>query len=165
MAQTKTMASIRSLALISTAALMIMSAASSADTSNPFVGTWVLDIAKSTFDPPPPLKSHHVAITAEPEGKFHNSIDIVEGDGTRTHLEFTTALDGKAVPVTGYPYADSVRVSQVGPRTQKEVFLKGGKAVETGSFTVSADGKTMQGPISGTDGKVSWKYHYIFDRQ
>jgi hypothetical protein len=165
MARTKTIASIRSLALISTAALMIMSAVSSADTPNPFVGTWVLDVAKSTFDPPPPLKSHHVAITAEPEGRFHNLIDIVEGDGMRTHLEFTAALDGKAVPVTRYPYADSVKVSQVSARIQKEVFLKAGKEVETGTFTVSADGKTMQGPISGTDGKVSWKYHYIFDRQ
>jgi hypothetical protein len=30
---------------------------------------------------------------------------------------------------------------------------------------VSASGKTMQGPLSGTDGNIFWKYHYIFDRQ
>jgi hypothetical protein len=164
MALTKTMTSIRTLALTA-AALTTMSGTSLADTPNPFVGTWVLNVAKSTFDPPPPLKSHHVAITPASGGGFHNSIDIVEADGSRTHLEFTTALDGKAVPVTGYPYADSVVVSQVNAHTLKEVFLKAGKAVETGTFTVSADGKVMQGPLAGTDGNISWRYHYIFDRQ
>lgn len=165
MAQTKVMASIGALALAATTALIIMCGAALADTPNPFVGTWVLNVAKSTFDPPPPLKSHHVATTLAPGGGLHNVIDIVEADGSRTHLEYTTALDGKAVPVTGYPYADSVAVSQVNARTLKEVFLKAGKEVETGTITVSANGKTMQGPISGTDGKVSWKYHYVFDRQ
>ncbi len=164
MTRTNAKASIRSLVLIVTA-LSIMTGAALATTPNPFVGTWVLNVAKSTFDPPPPLKSHHVVIAAAPEGRLHNSIDIVEADGSPTHLEFTTALDGKAVPVTGYPYADSVMVSQVNAHTQKEVFLKAGKVVETGTFTVSASGKTMQGPLSGTDGNISWKYHYIFDRQ
>jgi hypothetical protein len=164
MSRTKPGALVQMLAVTAAAALVMISLASSADTPNPFIGTWVLNVAKSTFDPPPPLKSHHLTITSASGGGLRNVIDIVEGDGTKTHLEYTTALDGKAAPVTGY-FADSVIVTKVNENTLKEVFQIAGKPVETGTFTVAQSGKTMSGPIAGTDGKVSWKYHYVFDRQ
>jgi hypothetical protein len=44
MAPTKAIASIRSLALTAAAAFFFMSAVSSADTPNPFVGKWALDL-------------------------------------------------------------------------------------------------------------------------
>jgi ABC-type tungstate transport system permease subunit len=129
------------------------------------VGTWVLNVSKSTFDPPPPLKSSTVTVTPVQGGGVHTVLDIVEADGTSQHVEYTTALDGKAAPMTGYPDADSIIVTQINSRTIKDVFLKAGKSVERGTFTVSKDGKTMRGPLSGTEGEVHWKYHYVFDRQ
>jgi hypothetical protein len=164
MVRTTTKTFVRTLAVTVAAALAMLTVASSADAPNPFVGTWVLNIAKSTFDPPPPLKSHHLTITAVSGGGLRNVINIVEADGTKTHLEFTTALDGKAAPVMGY-FADSVIVTKVNENTLKEVFQIAGKPVETGTFTVTQSGKTMSGPIAGTDGKVTWKFDYVFDRQ
>jgi hypothetical protein len=152
-------------AVAATAALIMISLASSAQTPNAFVGKWVLNISKSTFNPPPPLKSHTVTVTQVAGGGIHTTLDIGEADGTSLHVEYTTALDGKAVPVTGYPNADSIIVTQVSPRTIKNDFLKAGKTVETGTFIVSKSGKTMHGSLSGTEGGVPWKYHYIFERQ
>jgi len=155
---------IRALTL-SAAALALTSIASAADTADPFVGTWVLNIAKSTFDPGPPMKSHTLRIAKVKGGAFHDTVDLVEGDGSSTHIEFTAPLNGKFVPVTGSGYADSVSATQVTPRSFKYVLKKAGKRIETGTFTVAEDGKTLEGALSGTDAGVAWKYHFISDRQ
>jgi hypothetical protein len=165
MTRTRPIIFMRMLAVTAASTLTLLTVASSADAPNPFVGTWVLNVAKSTFDPPPPLKSHTVTVTQVPGGGIHAILDIGEADGTKLHVEYTTALDGKAVPVSGYPDADSIIVTQVNPRTIKNNFMRAGKTVETGTFTVSKSGKTMHGPLSGTEGGVPWKYHYVFDRQ
>jgi hypothetical protein len=165
MAQRNPIAFMKLLSVGVAAALTLVSLTSSADTPNPFVGTWVLNVPKSTFDPPPPLKSSTVTIAAAAAGAVHSTIDIVEADGKSQHVEYTTALDGKAVPINGYPEADSIIVTQVNSRTVKDVFLKAGKPVERGTFTISKDGKTMRGHLSGTEGDVHWKYHYVLDRQ
>jgi hypothetical protein len=135
--------------------------------ANPFAGRWMLNVEKSTFDPGPPLKSLTLTITETGDGALHEVIEYVEGSasGTVNRLEFTTAVDGKSVPVSGGAEADSVIATYLSPRTIKYVFKKSGKSIETGTFSVSKDGKTMQGPLSGKDAKGVWKYHYIADRQ
>jgi len=165
MARTSPIPFMRLFSVIAAAALALLSLTSSADTPNAFVGTWVLNVSKSTFDPPPPLKSSTVTVTPAQGRTVHTIVDIVEADGTSQHVEYTTAFDGKAVPVNGYPDADSIIVTQINSRTIKDVFLKAGKPVERGTFTISKDGKTMRGPLSGTEGDVHWKYHYVFERQ
>jgi hypothetical protein len=150
---------------LTAAGLTLTSFASSADTQDPFVGTWVLNAAKATCDPPPAPKSHNFRIAKLKGGAFHETIDLVEGDGTKTHIEFATARDGKFVPVTGSGYADRVSVTQVDPRTFKYVFKKAKKPIESGTFTVSEDGKTMQGTLSGNDAGVAWKCNWVSDRQ
>jgi len=162
----KRMTFIKVIALTTVAALGVITLASSADAPSPFVGTWVLNISKSTFDPGPPLKSHTFRIAQVRGGGFHETIDYVEGNGSAIHLDFTAAFDGKYVPLTGSAEAKSVSITQVNPTTVQYVFKKAKKRVEWGTFTVSDDGKTMQGALSGkeADGTV-WKYQYFFDRQ
>ena len=96
---------------------------------------------------------------------MHDTIDLVKGDGTNTHIEFTTARDGKFVPVTGSGYADSASVKQVDARSFKYAFKKAGKPIESGTFTVSEDGKTMQGSLSGKDAQGAWKCQWVSERQ
>jgi hypothetical protein len=167
MALTKTMASIRSLALTATAALVVMSAASSADSSRPFIGKWALDLEKSTFHPGPSgMKSQTVIVTQAPGGATHTVIDTVGADGSTYHVEFTSASDGKSVPTTGDPDSDSVVLTAPNPNTVKEVFLKAGKPTGTGTFTVSKSGKTFQGPMHGTNADGSkWNNHFVYVRQ
>jgi hypothetical protein len=165
MARTKIVIFMRALALTASAALIVVSV-SAADTPNPFVGKWALNVAKSTFDPPQPPKSNTATTTEAPGGGLHTVIDIVEGDGSSNHMEYTIPPGGpKATPVTGSEYADSIIVTQVNARTIKYSLSKAGKTIESGTFTVSKSGKTMGGPLSGTYENVHWKDHFVYDRQ
>jgi hypothetical protein len=155
---------IRALTL-TTVGLTLASFASSAAADETMIGTWVLNAAKSTCDPPPAPKSHTFTIAEAPGGAVHETIDLVEGDGTKTHIEFTSARDGKYVPVTGSGYADSVSLKQVDPRTFNYAFKKAGKRIESGTFKISKDGKSMQGTLSGKDSDAAWKCHFVSERQ
>jgi hypothetical protein len=155
----------RALALTASAALFVISAAT-ADTPNPFLGKWVLNIAKSTFDPPQPPKSNTATTTEASGGGLHTVIDIVETDGSNTHMEYTIPSGGaKATPVTGSEYADSISVTYVNARTIKYSLSKAGKIIESGNLTVSKSGKTMRGSLSGTYQNAPWKDHFVYDRQ
>ena len=166
MARVKPIGLMTALALTAVAVFTLSRVASSADTPSPFVGTWVLNVAKSTFDPPPPLKSNTSTTTEVSGGGFHTVIDVVEGDGSTNHMEYTIPPGGgKVVPVTGSAYADSIMLTQVGSRTIKYALMKAGKTIETGTLTVSKSGKTMQGPLSGTFQNAHWKDHFVYERQ
>lgn len=146
-------------------ALALTSLASSANTPDPSVGTWVLNAAKSTCNPPPAPKSEIYTIAGAPGGAIHETIDMVEDDGTSTHIEYTSARDGKYVPVTGSGYADSVSITRVDTSTTRYVFKKAGKSIDSGKFKVSKDGKTTRGSLSGKDADGAWKCQFVFDRQ
>src|SRR5271165_2660869 len=147
------------------AALTLTSFAAFADAPDPFLGTWVLDSYKSTCDPPPSPRSRLFTIAEAQGGAFHDMIDLVDRDGSSTHIEFTTSRDGEYVPVTGTGYADSVRITQVDPRTIKYVFKRAGKRIQSGTFRVSKDGKRMQGSLSGKGAEGAWKCHWDSERQ
>jgi hypothetical protein len=163
----KAMASIRSLVLTAAAALVLTSAASSADAPGPFIGKWALDLEKSTFHPGPSgMKSQTVIVTAATGAATRTVIDTVGADGSTYHIEFTSASDGKSVPTTGDPDSDSVVLTSLNPNTVKEVFMKAGKITATGTLTVSKSGKTFQGPFHGTNADGSkWNNHFVYVRQ
>ncbi len=146
-------------------AVILTSFASAADAPDPFVGTWVLNTAKSACDPPPVPKSQTFTIAEAPGGAIHETIDIVDDDGTKTHMEYTSARDGKYVPVTGSGYADSVSITLIDPSTTKYVMKKAAQRIDSGTFTVSKNGKTNGGSLSGKDAGVAWKCHLVFDRK
>ena len=160
----KRMTSIKALTSAA-AALALAGFAWSADAPDPLVGTWALDVTKSTCDPPPAPKSHTFRIAKVKGGAFHETIDLVEADGTKTHIEYIAALNGKFVPVTGSGYADSVSIKQVSPLSFNYVLKKKGKPIDSGTFTVSDDGKTMHGSLSGKDANGAWKCQFVSARQ
>lgn len=167
MARTKHIRFVRALTITAAAAVALVSLASSAETASPFVGKWVVNIAKSTFEPMQPPKSNTATITEAPGGGLHTSIDIVEADGSKTHMEYTASPGGpKAIPVTGASdYADSIVLTQVNSHTMKYSLSKAGKVVESGTMVVSKSGKTMQGSLSGTFQNAPWKDHFVYDRE
>ena len=167
MAQTKAMTTIRALALTATAALFLMTVASSADAPNPWIGKWALDLKKSTFHPGPSgMKSQTIMVTEAPGGATHNVIDTVGADGSTFHVEYTSASDGKAVPTTGDPDSDSLVQTSPKPNAVKSVWLKAGKATATGTLTMSKSGKSFQGPYYGTNADGSkWNNHLVYVRQ
>lgn len=167
MARTNRLALMRALALTATAALIVISTAAAADTPNPFLGKWSLDLQKSTFHPGPSgMKSQTVIVTAVAGGSTHNVVDTVGADGSTFHVEYTSGNDGKSVPTTGDPDSDSVVLTSLNPNAVKIVFMKAGKASGTGALTVSKSEKIMQGTFYGTNADGSkWKNHFVYVRQ
>jgi hypothetical protein len=156
----------RTLMIAAAAGFSLFSYASFGEPTNPLIGTWVLNVQKSTFDPGPPVTSHSNTITDAGNGALHFSVKLVEGDGKSSHFELTAKPDGKASPVTGDPdYVDSAAITSAKPGTFHIVFTKAGKRVEWDTFTVSKDGKSMVGHLAGDDNGTPWKYHWVSERQ
>jgi hypothetical protein len=118
-----------------------------AQATNPLIGTWTLNVAKSKA----PFKSGTSVIAAAGNGiKF--TVDLVGTDGTKSHWGFSGGMDGKDVPVTGdSPYGDTVAVTRVDERTLRIAGKYKGKPTTTHVITVSADGKTRTSTAKGTD--------------
>jgi hypothetical protein len=167
MERNKPIAYLRTLAAMAAAVLTLVGAESLADPPSRFLGTWVLDLGKSTFDPPQPafIKSQTLTVTAASGGATHTVIDTVGVDGSKYHVEFTNTNDGKAVPTVGDPDSDSIIVTPINSSTIKDVFMKGGQPAGAGTFTVSKSGKTLQGSLQGVNNGTKWKNHYVYVRQ
>jgi hypothetical protein len=138
--------------LIGVATVAVATAAARAQAPDPVVGTWKLDVAKSSFKPGPAPKSATVVV--EPAGKgIKVSVDSVNAEGTSMKWGFTTMRDGKEVPVTGNPAYDTATSTQASPTAGTTVYKKAGKTVYTSKLALSADGKTMTLTGTGTDAK------------
>ena len=121
--------------------------------SNNDVGTWNLNVAKSTYSPGPVLKSATLRI--EPAGAgVKVTVDQVLPDGTKRHWEYTANYDGKDNPITGNnPDADMVARTRLNATTIQSVNKKGGKVTTTNTSVISGDGKTRTITTKGTNGR------------
>jgi hypothetical protein len=122
-----------------------------AQAADPQIGTWKLNVAKSTFSPGPPPKSGTTKIEAAGAGA-KLIVDQTMADGTARHWEFTANYDGKDVPITGNnPDADTVARTRINANTVETISKKAGKVVATQQSTVSADGKTRTVTTKGVN--------------
>ena len=121
-----------------------------AQSSDPLVGSWKLNVAKSKGTP---FKSGSTQIEAAGAGvKF--TVDFEGTDGTMYHWTFTANYDGKDNPVTGNsPYGDATALTRVDARTTRVVSKQGGKGTVTQTIVVSGDGKSRTVTTKGTDAK------------
>jgi hypothetical protein len=123
---------------------------SSAQTPDPLVGSWKLNLAKSKYDPGPAPRSTTLKVDAAGKG-FTVAVDAVGADGKPVKWGFTSQPDGKDAPVTGNPAIDTVSST---PRTGSAgttSYKKAGKVVSTVTTAVSADGKALTITTKGTD--------------
>ena len=119
--------------------------------SNPLVGTWVLNTAKSKYSPGPAPKSATTTIAAE-GAAFKFSVHQEPATGPAQDWSFTTNLDGKPSKITGNnPQADTTAYKRVNATTFDAIQSKGGKETQSQRIVLSADGKTRTVTTTGTD--------------
>jgi hypothetical protein len=153
------------LALGSALAISALSTSLAAQASDPIIGTWKLNVAKSKYNPGPPPKS--VTATFEAAGE---SVRVVAkgvgAQGNPTETEYTASYDGKDYPVTGSPDYDTVSLKRINARTVEITRKKGGKVVQTVRRVLSKDGKRFTTTVTGTNAKGQ-KIHNVnvFERQ
>jgi len=148
-----------------TAFAVMLASSSSAQPSDPLLGTWKLNLAKSSFSPGPAPKAVTLKYEAAGEG-MKVSIDGETPTG-KMQWGYTGALDGKENAVTGSnPDADMVALKRIGPLTTEATTKKGGKVMTTNTRVVSADGKTLTITAKGinAEGKAVHNVQ-VYDRQ
>lgn len=135
-----------------------------AQPADPLVGTWKLNLAKSTFSPGPAPKAVTLRYEADGQG-LKVSVDSEAATG-RTKWEYQAGFDGKEYPVTGNPQADVIAMKRLTSTSTEAAFKKGGKATTTSTRAVSADGKTLTITTKGTntEGKTVHDVQ-VFERQ
>jgi hypothetical protein len=118
--------------------------------SDPWVGNWQLNLAKSKYSPGPPPKSNSVNIQGEGQNYKVTNVGI-NAEGNPTSRVATWIYDGMPHPVTGAPDYDAIAVTRADAYTVNVSRTKAGKVVQTGTNVVSRDGKTVTATITGTD--------------
>ena len=134
------------LAVILVAAIAVVAAQG----PNSRIGTWHLNVAKSTYSPGPAPKSQVLTIEAAGAGEKVTS-ESVSATGAKTVTVYTANYDGKPYPITGSETADTVTLKRVDANTSERTDSKSGKPVQTFIRVVSKDGKTMTVTIKGTN--------------
>jgi hypothetical protein len=145
--QERTMRTTRTLIVVFLCCFALSVAASPAD---PHVGTWKLNVAKSTYSPGPAPKEVTMKIEAKGAG-IHLTQTGTDGAGKPIKVEFTANYDGKDTPVTGVTNTDTIAVKRVDANTSESTLKKAGKVVMTVTSVVSKDGKTRTSTFKGTD--------------
>src|SRR3984893_2718826 len=145
--------------------LMALANTAFAGELNALLGDWDLNVEKSKFEPSPPLKKYTMKVIDAGAGHLLIKSDWIEADGTAGHVEYSTAFDGKPIPIIDYPIADTVTDTVVNATTWKSVWTKDGKVVERELETISSDGKTFREIDQGKDEKGrKYKNHLVFER-
>ncbi len=143
----------RNLVLATLAVVIGLSAGlAAASKINPaFFGTWKLNTEHSKAASGETPKSQ--TVTLAPQGDdFVVTIEVDNGDGTKSRTTRTAGLDGKDVIVQGIsnPAAREAYTS-VDARTIQRVVKINGQVRNTLKLTVAADGKTVTTVSTGTD--------------
>jgi hypothetical protein len=122
----------------------------SAQTSDPRIGTWKLNVEKSKFNPGPPPRSGTMKVEASGQGE-KVTMEGVNAEGARTATHYTANYDGKDYPITGSPNNDAISLKRIDARTTERTNKKGGKVTTVITSVVSQDGKTMTNTSKGTN--------------
>lgn len=114
----------------------------SAQAVDPVVGTWELNVAKSTFVPGPSPRSE--TRTYEGAGsEFKVVVKGIDSNGRPVAMQASYSTDGREHPIVGSQDADAQALRQIDAFTIEGTIKKGGKVVQTVRREISKDGRTM----------------------
>jgi hypothetical protein len=134
-----------------------------AQETDPFVGTWVLNSAKSTFAPPSaPYKSSTLKIEPTPDGE-RIEVENVVASGSPIRYTVEAPFDGKDYPLPGI---GTVMLKRIDARTVERIHKADGKILMTFRHRVSRDGKTLTATQTGTArGGGAVKNELVYDKK
>jgi hypothetical protein len=135
--------------------------------SDPNLGTWKLNLAKSKYNPGPPPISETVVIEVWETDGIKETFTIAHADGTRATAEVSYHYDGKDYKVTnGDTIVHTIVHRRVDADTITYTIKKGGKVDGTGKVVVSTNRKMRTVTGTGTNAKGQ-KAHdvLVWDKQ
>ena len=137
------------LVCLSVVALGLVAGRASAEDN--WVGTWKINAAKSKVGANA-MKTQTLKFEAAADGLTLTS-DSIDAEGKPVHGTYTSKFDGKEVPWTGNPMADTATPKRIDSNNYENVWKMAGKVTVTSKVSVSKDGKTLTINQKGTDAK------------
>jgi hypothetical protein len=158
----KTVVAIAFLGALLAGSSAVIAAGSVAD---PAVGTWKLNLAKSTFAGIPAYKSQ-IRTYSRSGQDITLKMTTVSAEGKETTTQATYKLNGKDYPSMGNPDFDSLSGMQIDTNTVEFTLKRAGKEIGKIRRTVSKDGQTLtiNYEITNASG-VQTGALTVFDRQ
>ena len=113
-----------------------------------WVGTWKLNAAKSQPGANA-MRVETLKFEATPEG-IKVSLEGTDAQGKPLKAGYTSKFDGKEVPWTGNPMADTAAPKKIDDNSYEGTSKMGGKPTLSAKVVVSKDGKTLTVTQDGT---------------
>jgi hypothetical protein len=120
--------------------------------ADPLLGRWVLNVAKSRYEPGPPPRSE-VRVYRAYGGVGRGvkaSFERVDSVGKKVTISYSAMYDGKDYKYNG-PDADAIALSRPDPYTLDATLKRNGHVVQRTHSVVSPDGQTRTQTITGTN--------------
>jgi hypothetical protein len=114
------------------------------------LGTWVLSLEKSSYDPGPAPRSQTRTYEAVPEG-IKATIVTVDPKGQSITARYTADYDSLEHPLTGSATIDAIALRRINAYTAEATLTHARKLIGTARRVISEDGKTMTITFRGTD--------------
>ena len=136
------------IAMLVSSVLVRSGPAALAQESNPLIGTWVLNVAKSQWGTAKPPKSQIRTFDYTRDGLIICTWRNVSESGSRGFVHWFTKLDGEHLPEfsRGSQHSDrTISVKKTGDYTYdiEGRLIEGKKVTFTGKVEITKDGKTM----------------------
>jgi hypothetical protein len=141
-----------SLRIILSLALLSILAVSSRAQDDPLLGTWKLNLAKSTFHFSRAPKSNVHKYESFGSDGVKATADVVDADGKKIHFTYSLKFDGKFYPVVGDPARDMTSLKRFDVDTGEGANMKEGNVINTSRHVLSKDGKILTVTLNGAKG-------------
>jgi hypothetical protein len=154
----------RALGYVAVVVLVAMASVQVIAQTNPLLGTWKLDVAKSKYTGTPMPKEMTRTVEADGDSVKYTYAGTA-ADGSPISYGFTAKYDGKDYPMTGTAPGgvDMIAIKRVNANTIEATQKKAGKVVANTKVVVSKDGKVTT--ITSKSAVDSTGYVAVYDKQ
>ena|SRR5471032_3191297 len=137
---------------IALACLVLTSGTAVAQVSDSWLGTWKLNVAKSTYEPASLAPKSETSTQTKSGDSVTAITDGIDAQGKRIHTEIIYKVDNAEYEIKGAADPKSTRFyTRIGDNTYQYVNKVNGNITTTIHVQVSADGKTRTIVTTGRD--------------
>lgn len=116
------------------------------------VGTWILDVAQSTFPAGNGPKSRTLTIKGSATAVEVSNVTVA-ANGQSSSSSYSEVFDGREYPQAGSANAITTTSRRIDKNTVERITKTAGKVTRTRLRTLSADGQTLTVNEQGTSGE------------
>lgn len=134
---------------------------------DPLIGTWNLDLGRSSFVPDIPLEKRTLIFSAKDSG-IHCVIRTTASGGLDNGMvsesEFTAKYDGKDYDISE-SVLDTISLKKIDASTIERTGKIRGMAVETATMKFSQDGKVLTVTTKGSVNGIDYSSVQVYQKQ